>query len=81
MLISKTEVQLKDETFWHDIQSELTCNQWKWVRHYVIDGLSFKEIMELENVSESAVKSWGRQTMRKLRTDTFQQKIVEDVGA
>ncbi len=66
MLICVTGVQLKDESFWHDIQSELSCNQWKWVRHLVIDGLSIKEIMEFENVSESAVKSWAREASRKL---------------
>lgn len=80
MLICVTGGQLKDETFWHDIQSELSGNQWKWIRHFVIDGLSIKEIMELENVSESAVKSWAREARRKLRTEVFHRKIVEAVG-
>lgn len=73
-------VCLRDEHFWQDLRKELICNQWKWVRHFVIDGLSIKEITKIENVSKSAVKSWARETRKKLRTKDFERKIVEAVG-
>lgn len=80
MLICIKGVQLKDEHFWSDLQNRLSENQWKWIRYFVIDGLSIKEIMKLENVSEGAVKSWGREVRKKLRTEEFQRKIVEAIG-
>ena len=80
MLMCIKGVELEDETLWRDIRSELTHNQWKWVRYFVIDGLSIKEISELENVSESAVKSWAREARRKLRTEGFRRKMVDAVA-
>lgn len=79
MLICIKGVELEDENFWCDIRSQLTLNQWKWVRHYVIDGRSIKEISTLENVSEAAVKSWAREARRKLRTESFRRKMTKAV--
>jgi len=72
-------VQLEDEGFWRDIRSQLTLNKCKWVRYFVIGGLSIKEITELENVSWSVVKSWAREARKKLRTETFPRKMIKAV--
>ncbi len=51
------------------------------MKHYVIRGLSIKEIAQLENVTEVAVKSWARETRRKLRNEPFRKRFVEILGA
>lgn len=81
MIFDVTGIKLKDEIFWYNVRAELTDNQWKWVDHYVISGLSIKEILKLENVTEGAVKSWARQTRRKLKTDAFTVNCIEVIGA
>ncbi|MYL56100.1 sigma-70 family RNA polymerase sigma factor [Virgibacillus halodenitrificans] len=42
-------------------------NQKKWLRFYIGEGMSIKEIAEQEGVSDDAVKSWGRQARKRLR--------------
>ncbi len=75
-LIDVRGIELPDDTFWRDVRVRLSDNQWKWVKYYVIRGLSIKEIAHLENVSEVAVKSWARETRRKLRNETFRERFT-----
>lgn len=56
-----------DQDLWNEIREQLTENQWKWVKHFIIDDLPLKEIAAQEGVSVDAVKSWGREARRKLR--------------
>ncbi|MBD1380403.1 sigma-70 family RNA polymerase sigma factor [Metabacillus arenae] len=49
------------------IAAELTINQKKWFLSYVIEGKTPKEIAITEKVSESAVKSWRRDALKKIR--------------
>src|SRR5699024_8145126 len=54
------------EEFWHDVRLRLSEKQRKWVEYVVIADLSVEEVMELEGVTEDAVKGWGREVRRKL---------------
>jgi RNA polymerase sigma factor (sigma-70 family) len=47
--------------------NQLTENQKKWLKYTCLEGLSVKEIAEIEKVSVSAVKSWRAGARRKLR--------------
>lgn len=68
-VVDKTDISIHDHTFWKFIQSRLTTNQWKWVESYIIQGLSQKEIAAQEGVSTEAVKSWAKETRRKLQAE------------
>ncbi|TYS17770.1 sigma-70 family RNA polymerase sigma factor [Rossellomorea vietnamensis] len=48
---------------------ELNDNQTKWVVYTCLDGLSIKEIAQVENVSPSAVKKWRSGAKEKIRKD------------
>ncbi|MEH7385989.1 sigma-70 family RNA polymerase sigma factor [Bacillus sp. JJ1521] len=45
----------------------LTVNQVKWVQGRIIEDKSYKEIAVEHGVTVESVKSWGRQTVKKLR--------------
>ncbi|MGM0843636.1 MAG: sigma-70 family RNA polymerase sigma factor [Bacillota bacterium] len=47
--------------------TKLNENQTKWVIYTCLDGLTIKEIAEVENVSPSAVKKWRAGAKEKLR--------------
>lgn len=66
-LIKGTEIVLENHDFWEEIKVQLSANQWKWVKHFIIEGMKLKEIAEQESVSVDAVKSWAREAKRKLR--------------
>lgn len=57
-----------DEEFWSEVKRVLTENQWKWVKLYIIDNLSQREIADREGVSVEAVKSWAKEARKKLRS-------------
>src|SRR5690625_1710149 len=76
-LIDPTGIPLACDSFWEEVRSVLTEKQWKWVKYFIIADLSVKEIMEIENVSESAVKSWGREARRKLRDENVRRRLEE----
>ncbi|UJL45782.1 sigma-70 family RNA polymerase sigma factor [Virgibacillus sp. NKC19-16] len=67
MKVAETGAALYDAEFWQDVRGQLTENQWKWVRYFVIEDMPVKEIAEQEGVSVEAVKSWGKEVRRKLR--------------
>lgn len=66
---------VKDPSIWHDIRSQLTENQWKWVKYFIIADLTIKEIMEIEDVTADAVKGWGREVRKKLRNNQMKEKL------
>lgn len=74
-LIDADDISVKDPYFWNDLKANLTSNQWKWVEHFIIKDLTVKEIATLENKTEDAVKSWGRQVRKKLRNKNLQETL------
>lgn len=68
-------IVLENEAFWEEVRRDLSENQWKWVHYFIIADLTIKEIMEIENVSADAVKSWGREVRRKLRSEEVRERL------
>ncbi|SFD87923.1 RNA polymerase sigma factor, sigma-70 family [Lentibacillus persicus] len=65
--VAESASTLENEAFWQDVRSQLSENQWKWVRFFIIEDMSVKDIAAQEGVSAEAVKSWGKEVRRKLR--------------
>ncbi|GLO67428.1 hypothetical protein AQ616_07690 [Oceanobacillus sp. E9] len=63
----RSEMDINRE-FWKVIRSLLTEKEWKWVRYYVIEGMSQQEIANQEKVTLVAVKGWAREVRKKLRS-------------
>lgn len=57
-----------DPFFWERIQNALTDKQWVFVRRKIIEGRAYKDIAELENTTVNAVKGWGKEVKKKLKT-------------
>lgn len=70
-----SEITVGDASIWKQVKDVLTGNQWKWVHCYIILDMPIKDIAAQEGVSVDAVKSWGRQTRKKLRNDGFKEKL------
>ncbi|GAB4074307.1 hypothetical protein GCM10028778_18100 [Barrientosiimonas marina] len=77
-LTANSHPQLNDPTPWQHLKSHMTDKQWKWVQFHIIDNLTLPEIAQQENVSLEAVKSWGKQARKKLRTLNEQNIINQD---
>ena len=75
-LVANKGIELEDTTFWDTVKDELNDNQWKWVQYFLIAELSIKEIMEIENVTQDTVKSWGRAARKKLRAPEIKDKLI-----
>lgn len=75
-LVHMKDVPLTNEVFWEAVKKELSISQWKWVQYFIIAELTIKEIMEIEGVSATAVKSWGREVRRKLRREDVRRELV-----
>ncbi|MEJ8766075.1 MULTISPECIES: sigma-70 family RNA polymerase sigma factor [unclassified Oceanobacillus] len=61
---------------WKHIRDLLTEKQWKWLKYYVIEDLTIKEIAKQEEASIEAVKGWAKEARRKLRKDTGLKKFI-----
>jgi RNA polymerase sigma factor (sigma-70 family) len=70
-----TGLTVDDAGVWIEVQQLLTENQWKWVYGFIILNMPLKEIAEMEGVSSEAVKSWGRQARKKLRSEDALGKL------
>lgn len=68
-LIDPKGIEVQDDYFWKKVRSRLTHKQWLWVKYFIIADLTIKEIMEIEQVSADAVKSWGKEVRKKLRKE------------
>lgn len=66
-MVDPSGFELVDDAFWQRVKSKLTANQWKWVKFYIIDGMSLGDIARQEDISTEAVKSWGKQVRKKLK--------------
>ncbi|GAB3042128.1 RNA polymerase sigma factor [Virgibacillus ainsalahensis] len=73
-----SELLSDNPTLLRQLKSRLTTNQWKWVYYAVNEDMSIKDIAIQENTTADAVKSWGRQVRRKLRTDEFRQMLTNN---
>jgi len=76
-IVNKCGITLENKAFWEEVRKGLTPKQWKWVHYFVIANLSIKEIMEIEDVSADAVKSWAREVRRKLRDEEMRERLEE----
>jgi RNA polymerase sigma factor (sigma-70 family) len=76
-LMSGTDIVLENPDFWKEIRAQLSDNQWKWVKHFIIEGMKLKEIAAQEGVTVDAVKSWAREAKRKLRGKMVEGKLSE----
>lgn len=74
-----TGIKLTDITLWQKLKHHLTANQWTWVRCYIVEGMSTRDIAQQEDATIDAVKGWARQTRKKLRDDRFRAKIGWDI--
>lgn len=75
-LVNPQGIPLDTEEFWNEVRKHLTAKQWNWVKYFIIDELSIKEIQEKEGVSNAAVKGWGSEVRRKLSTESIRQKLM-----
>ncbi|RLL43916.1 sigma-70 family RNA polymerase sigma factor [Oceanobacillus piezotolerans] len=67
-IMNPSGMHIKGQDEWKPLFSLLTQKQRKWVNYHIILGLSIKEIAERESVTVEAVKGWGKEARRKLRT-------------
>ena len=77
-MVDTEGITIEDEQLWNSLKENLTNNQWKWVHYFIIKEMPIKEIAHLENKSEEAVKSWGKQVRKKLRNDHFRNILGLD---
>ncbi|WP_234028516.1 hypothetical protein [Lentibacillus sp. Marseille-P4043] len=78
-VVNFSDLPINDPYLWRNLKSELTENQWKWVRFYIIDDMAVKDIAIQENTTVDAVKSWGRQVRAILRNAEFRKRVSWDV--
>lgn len=78
-IVNTEEMPIQDDEMWKQLKAQLTDNQWKWVNYFIIKDLSVKDIAHLENKSEDAVKSWGRQVRKKLRNKPLLNQLGFDI--
>lgn len=74
-IVFPEDIELVDHSVWTTLKEQLTTNQWIWVYYAIIHQWSLKEIAEQEGTTIDAVKSWARQTKKKLRDSKFREKI------
>lgn len=67
-IVDSSGIELEDEKYWRDIASCLSTKQRKWLHYHIMLDMPLKEIAEIENTSVEAVKSWGKEARRKLRS-------------
>ncbi|WP_449355166.1 hypothetical protein ACUL41_03275 [Virgibacillus natechei] len=77
-LTDLSELLLDNPTLRKELNSRLTTNQWKWMYYAVNEDMPIKAIAIQENTTADAVKSWGRQVRKKLRTDEFRQLLTNN---
>lgn len=76
-LVNPEGITLQKTEFWEEVRKPLTEKQWKWVKYFIIQNLTIKEIQEIEDVSEAAVKGWGQEVRRKLRNEEVWKKLIK----
>jgi len=76
-VIESTGINVNDTKIWEEVKGILSENQWNWVYYHLICGMRYKEIAELKGVSADAVKSWGREARRKLRSEPTLSVVLE----
>nr|WP_149473780.1 sigma-70 family RNA polymerase sigma factor [Oceanobacillus polygoni] len=74
-ILGSKDITLGNDELWDQLETNLTNKQWKWVNYYILNDMSVKEIAEKEGVTVEAVKSWGKETRKKLRDPDFREKI------
>ncbi|MFG6114903.1 sigma-70 family RNA polymerase sigma factor [Halobacillus sp. MO56] len=57
----------EDYYLWNRLRNELTEKQWKWVKYFILEDLSYAAIAKKENTTVDAVKNWGREARKKLK--------------
>lgn len=68
---------IDDNPLFPKLKSFLTDNQWNWLYHCVLDGLSQRELADLKNTTIDAVKGWAKQAKKKLRKPEIKTLLSE----
>ncbi|PAV28414.1 hypothetical protein CIL05_17425 [Virgibacillus profundi] len=68
-IMESSGINVEDTQDWEKVKAGLTANQWNWVYGHIILEMPLKEIAEMKGVSVEAVKSWGKEARKKLRSD------------
>ncbi|MBP1971349.1 RNA polymerase sigma factor (sigma-70 family) [Virgibacillus natechei] len=76
---SLTDSPIKDTYVWEQVKSKLTINQWKWIQFHIVMDMPIKEIAMQEGVTIDAVKSWARQTKKKLMNEPIKEMIMDSL--
>ncbi|WP_099159594.1 sigma-70 family RNA polymerase sigma factor [Virgibacillus ndiopensis] len=66
-LLKVAEDFQKYEPFWDEVKDNLSENQLKWLKYFIIKDMSVKDIALQEGVTVDAVKGWGREVRKKLK--------------
>lgn len=74
-ILGSKDISMGNDELWDQLETHLTNKQWKWVNYYILNDMSVKEIAAKEGVTVEAVKSWGKETRKKLRDPDFREKI------
>lgn len=61
-----------------NLKSYLTKNQWYWLYYCVIQDMTHKELALKKQTTIDAVKSWGKQARKKLRTPEIKKLLVNE---
>ena len=64
--VRKDDYALENEWL-YVVRDILTEKQWIWVNEFLLNGYSVREIATKYEVSENAVKGWGREARKKLK--------------
>ncbi|WP_164671171.1 sigma-70 family RNA polymerase sigma factor [Virgibacillus doumboii] len=80
-LVHTYNFPINDPDFWKQIKTHLTENQWKWVYYHIIEDMPYKDIAITENTTVDAVKSWGKQVKKKLKSPQFRKTIHLEISS
>lgn len=61
-----------------NLKSYLTKNQWYWLYYCIIQDMTHKELALKKQTTIDAVKSWGKQARKKLRTPEIKKLLVNE---
>ncbi|WP_233879906.1 sigma-70 family RNA polymerase sigma factor [Virgibacillus halodenitrificans] len=75
--LEQTECTSQATEILYQLKSRLTENQWIWLSHSILQGMTLEEVADQKGTTIDAVKSWARQARKKLRTEEVRQFLQE----
>ncbi|WHX25650.1 sigma-70 family RNA polymerase sigma factor [Virgibacillus halodenitrificans] len=76
--LQQTEDTSEATEILYHLKSRLTENQYIWLYHSILHGMTLEEVADQKDTTIDAVKSWARQARKKLRTEEVRQFILEN---